>query len=333
MQFDKSLNNSWLPVTTLTRGTTAPGRLPREAGGALLRHDGGFDRRGEPAPTVRKKLVAFGPSAHAAHRAPSARPRIDRLDRARTEGPISVDQSRTFAFAEAATLTRVVRMLCDDLRGDSSALDHTLVHDRFAAALAAALLIGLPHNHIRAIEAAEKPIAPAAVGRRPALHRGERGECGRTDRCGPRHRRQRAGVTTGVSSLPRDEANGATARAAARTGSVAPWRKPDQTAVRSPQSPPRTASARSANSRSIIRPVLANRRRKRCAGAPADVELLGNCEVHGRDLLCPLDINSSRAQKAAIPRQRANGSDFQPDWSPSAASKRSIRARGKLVRV
>ena len=80
-------------------------------------------------------------------------------------GPIEFDQSRTFAFAEAATLTRVVRMLCDDLRGDSSALDHTLVHDRFAAALAAALLIGLPHNHIRAIEAAEKPIAPAAVRR------------------------------------------------------------------------------------------------------------------------------------------------------------------------
>jgi hypothetical protein len=31
-------------------------------------------------------------------------------------GPIEFDQSRTFAFAEAATLTLVVRMLCDDLR-------------------------------------------------------------------------------------------------------------------------------------------------------------------------------------------------------------------------
>ena len=80
-------------------------------------------------------------------------------------GPIEFDQSRTFAFAEAATLTRVVRMLCDDLRGGSSALDHPLIRDRFASTLASALLIGLPHNHIRAIEAAEKPIAPASVRR------------------------------------------------------------------------------------------------------------------------------------------------------------------------
>jgi AraC-like DNA-binding protein len=80
-------------------------------------------------------------------------------------GPIEFDQSRTFAFAEAAALTRVVRMLCDDLRGGSSALDHPHVRDRFASTLASALLIGLPHNHIRAIEAAERPIAPASVRR------------------------------------------------------------------------------------------------------------------------------------------------------------------------
>ena len=80
-------------------------------------------------------------------------------------GPIEFDQSRTFAFAEAATLTRVVRMLCDDLRGDSSALNHTLVRDRFASTLASALLIGLSHNYIRTIEAAEKSIAPASVRR------------------------------------------------------------------------------------------------------------------------------------------------------------------------
>ena len=80
-------------------------------------------------------------------------------------GPIEFDQSRTFAFAETGTLTRVVRMLCDDLRGGSSALDHPLIRDRFASTLASALLIGLPHNHIRAIEAAEKPIAPASVRR------------------------------------------------------------------------------------------------------------------------------------------------------------------------
>jgi AraC-like DNA-binding protein len=80
-------------------------------------------------------------------------------------GPIEFDQSRTFAFAEAATLTGVVRMLCNDLRGNSSALDHPFVRDRFASTLASALLIGLPHNHIRAIEAAEKSIAPASVRR------------------------------------------------------------------------------------------------------------------------------------------------------------------------
>jgi AraC-like DNA-binding protein len=80
-------------------------------------------------------------------------------------GPIEFDQSRTFAFAEAATLTGVVRMLCNDLRGNSSALDHPFVRDRFASTLTSALLIGLPHNHIRAIEAAEKSIAPASVRR------------------------------------------------------------------------------------------------------------------------------------------------------------------------
>jgi AraC-like DNA-binding protein len=80
-------------------------------------------------------------------------------------GPIEFDQSRTFAFAEAATLTRVVRMVCDDLGGNSSALDHRFVRDRFASTLASALLIGLPHNHIRTIEAAEKSIAPASVRR------------------------------------------------------------------------------------------------------------------------------------------------------------------------
>jgi AraC-like DNA-binding protein len=80
-------------------------------------------------------------------------------------GSIEFDQSRTFAFGEAATLTRVVRMLCDELRGASSALDHRLVRDRFTSTLASALLIGLPHNHIRSIEAAEKSIAPASVRR------------------------------------------------------------------------------------------------------------------------------------------------------------------------
>jgi AraC-like DNA-binding protein len=100
--------------------------------------------------------------------------RIDRrlLDRELTawigrepKGPIEFDQSRPLAFAEATTLTGVVRILCNDLRGNSSALDHPFVRDRFASTLASALLIGLPHNHIRAIEAAGKSIAPASIRR------------------------------------------------------------------------------------------------------------------------------------------------------------------------
>jgi transcriptional regulator GlxA family with amidase domain len=56
-------------------------------------------------------------------------------------------------------------MLCDDLSGESSSIDHPYIRDRLASTLASVLLIGLPHNHVRAIEAAEKPIAPASVRR------------------------------------------------------------------------------------------------------------------------------------------------------------------------
>jgi AraC-like DNA-binding protein len=80
-------------------------------------------------------------------------------------GVVEFDQSRTIAFAEAPTLTRLVRTLCDDLRARSTSIDHPFIRDRFASTLAAALLIGLPHNHVHAIEAAEKPIAPASVRR------------------------------------------------------------------------------------------------------------------------------------------------------------------------
>jgi AraC-like DNA-binding protein len=78
---------------------------------------------------------------------------------------IEFDQSQAFAVEKAATLTHVVRMLCDDLRGDSTRLDHPLLRDRMAAALASALLVGLPHNHSHAFEAAETSIAPARVRR------------------------------------------------------------------------------------------------------------------------------------------------------------------------
>ncbi len=56
-------------------------------------------------------------------------------------------------------------VLCDDLRDESLGLDHPLVRDRVASTLAAALLVELPHNYSRALEAAETWIAPASVRR------------------------------------------------------------------------------------------------------------------------------------------------------------------------
>jgi AraC-like DNA-binding protein len=78
---------------------------------------------------------------------------------------IEFDQSQAFAMEKVATLTHAVRMLCDDLRGESPGLDHPLIRDRVASTLAAALLVGLPHNYSRALEAAETWIAPASVRR------------------------------------------------------------------------------------------------------------------------------------------------------------------------
>lgn len=78
---------------------------------------------------------------------------------------IEFDQSRTFAFDEAAALTGVVRLLCDVFHEDATCLDHAFVRDRFASTLASALLIGLPHNYIQTIETAETSIVPAHVRR------------------------------------------------------------------------------------------------------------------------------------------------------------------------
>ena len=78
---------------------------------------------------------------------------------------ILFDQSRAFAMEKVATLTHTVRMLCDDLRDNSTSLDHPLVRRRVASMLASALLVGLPHNHSRVFEAAERSIAPASVRR------------------------------------------------------------------------------------------------------------------------------------------------------------------------
>ena len=78
---------------------------------------------------------------------------------------IEFDQSQAFAMEKVATLTHAVRMLCDDLGDESSSLDHPLVRDRVASTLASALLVGMPHNYSRALEARESSIAPASVRR------------------------------------------------------------------------------------------------------------------------------------------------------------------------
>ncbi len=78
---------------------------------------------------------------------------------------IEFDRSQAFAMEKVATLTHAVRMLCDDLRDEPPSLHHPLVRERVASALAAALLVGLPHDHSGALEAAEPSIAPASVRR------------------------------------------------------------------------------------------------------------------------------------------------------------------------
>ena len=78
---------------------------------------------------------------------------------------IEFDQSRAFAVEEVPTLTHAVRMLCDDLRDRSSSLDHPLVRDRIISTLESALLVGLPHNYSRALEARgpRSPRPPSAA--------------------------------------------------------------------------------------------------------------------------------------------------------------------------
>src|SRR5215471_7250394 len=83
------------------------------------------------------------------------------------------DDGRGIAFdvppiddaAKVGTLTRYVRMLCDDLRNEASDLSHPLVADRVASGLVSLLLASMPHNKTRAIEAAGQATAPFFVRR------------------------------------------------------------------------------------------------------------------------------------------------------------------------
>ena len=95
------------------------------------------------------------------------------------------------------------------------------------------------------------------------------------------------------------------------SGRGARWRTPDGTAVRSPLSRPRRASARSADSRPTTKPALANRRRKRCAGA-SPVEIGGPpwCFMRPATPTAPrsrqaASKGSSRLRHRVVGRERA----------------------------
>src|SRR5262249_47527544 len=80
-------------------------------------------------------------------------------------GAIEFDVLPIDDTAKVGTLTRYVRMVCDDLRSDASDLSHPLVADRVTSGLVSLLLASMPHNKTRAIEAAGQTTAPFFVRR------------------------------------------------------------------------------------------------------------------------------------------------------------------------
>jgi AraC-like DNA-binding protein len=68
-------------------------------------------------------------------------------------------------MVRAGTLGHLALMLCEDLKSESSELDHPLVRERIASALVSTLLVSIPHNKQRALEAAATSIAPFFVRR------------------------------------------------------------------------------------------------------------------------------------------------------------------------
>jgi AraC-like DNA-binding protein len=78
---------------------------------------------------------------------------------------IEFDQQQTLTADKVGMLARYVRMLCDDLKTASSALEHPLVRNRIVSALVSTLLVSMPHNMQRALEPAARSIAPFFVRR------------------------------------------------------------------------------------------------------------------------------------------------------------------------
>ena len=78
--------------------------------------------------------------------------------------------------------------------------------------------------------------------------------------------------------------------------------EPGKTAIRSLRSRTRMVSDLSADSPPTTRPGSTSSLPKRYAAAPPDVELLGNGDVHRRDLQWPVNVNSSHPVSATSGR-------------------------------
>lgn len=108
---------------------------------------------------------------------PGTRQLIIRIDRGLVEREFQAltgcDETERIEFdplppesmARAGTLAHFARMLCDDLKNACSGLEHPLARDRIASALVSTLLVSMPHNRQRALEAAAASIAPFFVRR------------------------------------------------------------------------------------------------------------------------------------------------------------------------
>ena len=80
-------------------------------------------------------------------------------------GCIEFDTSPIGEPTKVGTLTRYVRMLCDDLRSEASDLWRPLVTDLVSSGLVSLLLASMPHDKTRAIEVAGQATAPYFVRR------------------------------------------------------------------------------------------------------------------------------------------------------------------------
>jgi AraC-like DNA-binding protein len=80
-------------------------------------------------------------------------------------GRIEFDLRPINDTTKVGTLVQYVRMLCDDLRNEASALSRSMVADRVVSGLVSLLLASIPHNRTRAIETMGETTSPFFVRR------------------------------------------------------------------------------------------------------------------------------------------------------------------------